>query len=277
MSRVSICFVIVKWHAGSGRGWGLNGKKRGRVTTRRWVEARWREWEKGNVASSWWVLWAIWEHRNKVVFDEVEVEPDRIVRRVCDVMSEGVGDMGSEREGRRMERQNRGERDDGGWAAAPEGYVKVNVDAGVKESEGVSTGFVLRGRSRTCFVGWRDCMGSTKWEPCMAEASGVLDGLQAARDRGHRCLVVESDCLQVVDTLRERKQGRSIFSQVRDDISDLCFEFDSVLWSYTPRVNNCVAYALAHITPRVVGSSFWSNVLPTVANNAVIFDLSLLS
>ncbi|XP_074315177.1 uncharacterized protein LOC141651359 [Silene latifolia] len=100
------------------------------------------------------------------------------------------------------------------------------------------------------------------WEPYFAEAVAVLDGLQAARNRGHQQVVVKSDCLQVIDTPKERRQGRSIFSQIIDDIFELCTEFFSVLWSHASRVNNCVAHALAQITPRVVGSSFWLDVLP---------------
>ncbi|XP_074314293.1 uncharacterized protein LOC141649504 [Silene latifolia] len=114
------------------------------------------------------------------------------------------------------------------------------------------------------------------WEPLIAEALAVLDGLQEARNRGDRNVMVESDCLQLVDALKEKRKGRSMFSQIIDDILVICNDFQSVLWSHTSRINNCVPHSLAHIMPRVVGRMVWVDVLPRIANNAVMFDISLL-
>ncbi|XP_074283871.1 uncharacterized protein LOC141608414 [Silene latifolia] len=142
-----------------------------------------------------------------------------------------------------------------GWVAPTEGYVKINVDAVVQEGVGVNLGMVCRdGRGR---VLW----GATHvleqlWESHIAEAVAVLEGIKEARWRGHENIVVESDCLQVIEALRKSRSGRSIFDLVLDDISSLRFSFNSVVWSFTSRLNNGVAHALAHPFPRVVGKEY---------------------
>ncbi|XP_074293648.1 uncharacterized protein LOC141620758 [Silene latifolia] len=220
--------------------------------------------------------WAIWEHRNKVAFDGVRVDPDNVVRRVMDILQEGVGMMGHAGGGRRGRRERADEREPRGWIAATEGAVKINVDAGVKDGEGVSTGAVCRDNRGGVELGLT-IRRDVEWEPRFAEAIAVLDGLQEAHTRGHRRVVLESNCLQVVDALLEKRKGRCSFSLLIDDILSLCSSFDSVVWSHTSRINNSVAHALAHVLPRVDGKNVWPSVLPSVANSAVEYDLSLMN
>ncbi|XP_074271169.1 uncharacterized protein LOC141595095 [Silene latifolia] len=162
-----------------------------------------------------------------------------------------------------------------GWKVAGDGYVKINVDARVKEGEGVGTGIVCRdGRGE---VAWGlSVVWDESWEAHEAEAMAVLDGLEEAARRGVLKVEVESDSLIVIEALRTQKQGRSIFFHIIDDIVALVSHFQSVRWLHTNRLNNCIAHALAHLVPRVVGRFVWSSVLPSTANAAVLFDRSLI-
>ncbi|XP_074314331.1 uncharacterized protein LOC141649543 [Silene latifolia] len=205
-----------------------------------------------------------------------KVEPDRVVQRVRDILQEESGNVGyGEGRGRKRAKDTSGEEHEG-WRPAAEGYIKINVDAGIKEEEGVSTGAVcrdVRGRVLWGLTVERDVV----WDPRFAEAAAVLDGLQEARARGFQRVMLESDCLQVIDALREKRNGRSSFSLLIADILHLCNSFSSVIWSHTSRINNMVAHALAHVFPRVAGKTIWSNVLPPVADSAAAFDLSLMN
>ncbi|XP_074304364.1 uncharacterized protein LOC141639074, partial [Silene latifolia] len=197
--------------------------------------------------------WALWEHRNKVVFDDAKLYPASVVRRVEDVLAEGCGeevDGGSWSRGRVKERPNR-EVGRQGWKAAGAGFVKVNIDAGVKEGEGVVTGGVCRDERGE--VLWGFSIGRDHdWEPHFAEAMAVLDGVQEAAQRGYQDVIFESDCLEVINALNAKGCGRSGFSLIIDDILLLCSNFHSVLWSHTSRENNCVAHAMAHLVPRMM-------------------------
>ncbi|XP_074305585.1 uncharacterized protein LOC141640801 [Silene latifolia] len=219
--------------------------------------------------------WALWEHRNKVVFDAREVDPVSIIKRVLDVVEEmeGGGFIRVRRGGEGAPGENAAEKK--GWEVPPVDFVKINVDAGSKYGAGVSVGLVCRDDRGKVLWGI-SVVHDFLWEPHIAEASAVFEGLSEAAGRGHIKIVVESDCLTVIDALRRKAKGRSMFSLLLDDILSLCNSFGSVLWSHTSRVNNMVAHSLAHIFPTVVGRVVWSDVLPPITNNAVIFYSNLI-
>ncbi|XP_074270231.1 uncharacterized protein LOC141593178 [Silene latifolia] len=253
----------------------VEGTERGE-DLRDWVEGRWGEIEASEYGVFMIGCWAIWEHRNKVVFDGVQIEPDRIVQRIRDVLHEESGNaelrVGC---GRRKARNTR-DTESEGWKPTAEGYHKINVDAGIKDGEGVSSGVVCRDAGGKVLWGLT-VVREAEWDPRFAEAMAMLDGLQEARARGHDRVVLESDCLQVIDALVEKHKGRNSFSLLIADILFLCNSFVSVVWSHTSRINNSVAHALAHILPRVVGKTVWLDVLPPVADSAAVYDLSLMN
>ncbi|XP_074318301.1 uncharacterized protein LOC141655103 [Silene latifolia] len=217
--------------------------------------------------------WAMWEFRNKVVFDNVVVDPEMIIRRARDVLLEGVRDSGEGAGGLRSARQQRwrSNGEEQGWKPAKEGYVKLNVDAGVKEGEGVGTGVVCQD-SRGSVLWGLSVTRLQEWEAHFVEAMAILDGLEKAASRGITKVEVESDCLPVVDAIRERRTGRSVFSLYIDEIIDLSLQLESIIWLHVSRTNNCVAHELAHLFPRAVGKVLWDARLPPSVNAAVIFD-----
>ncbi|XP_074265168.1 uncharacterized protein LOC141587588 [Silene latifolia] len=239
---------------------------------REWIEQKWRDLDARDYGKFMAGCWALWEHRNKVAFEGVAVDPDRVVRRANDVLNEGEG-CGAVGGGRKVGRAS-GEKNEG-WRPAPEGSMNLNGDAGVKEVEGVGTRVVCRDSHDTVLWGL-SIVWEVEWEPWVVEVVAVLLLLQEAAARGVRVVIVESDCLQVIDAFKERRSGRSVLAQVLDDILIICNSFQSVTWSYTSRVNNSVAHALSHAIPRISSRLVWSNDLPPLANSAALFDLSLL-
>ncbi|XP_074288248.1 uncharacterized protein LOC141613414 [Silene latifolia] len=100
---------------------------------REWVECLWRGLEVGEYWKCMVGCWAIWEHRNKMIFDKEVLKPARIVQRTRDILAEidSGGIEGQCRVGRNG--VDRREQENEGWRPAMGGYVKINVDAGVKE------------------------------------------------------------------------------------------------------------------------------------------------
>ncbi|XP_074288277.1 uncharacterized protein LOC141613442 [Silene latifolia] len=148
-----------------------------------------------------------------------------------------------------------------GWQALKLGRVKINVDAGVKDGVGVGVGVVCRDSTSKVLWGLAH-RRKEGWDPHVAEVFAVLDGLEEAVKAGHSRVMVESDCSQVIEALKRRKTRRSMFSLVLDDILHLCNSFNSVVWSFTSRSNNGIAYELAHVLLIGVDRMVWTDTLP---------------
>lgn len=98
------------------------------------------------------------------------------------------------------------------WERPVAGWVKCNVDAAFFEGDqSAASGAILRDQDG------RTCGGTAKWhEYCLnaltAEALACCDGLNLARERGVRSLILETDCQVLFD------YGRI------DQVSDLRFQ-----------------------------------------------------
>ncbi|XP_074306450.1 uncharacterized protein LOC141641697 [Silene latifolia] len=142
------------------------------------------------------------------------------------------------------------------WERPREGWCKVNVDAGILCGQGSGMGVVCR-----------DAGGCVKWsvalqqlterEPKILEAEAVLLGLSEARRHGIARVVIESDCLNVIQDLKKRSTGRSDIFLIYDDIYELCLSFESVEFLFARRQFNRVAHELAHMWPWQLGRRIW--------------------
>ncbi|XP_074301296.1 uncharacterized protein LOC141632671 [Silene latifolia] len=129
---------------------------------------------------------------------------------------------------------------------------------------------------RGCVLWGASIVQVQSWDPRVAEAAAVLESVKEAVRFGHTKIILESDYLPVIDALKRKAVGRSIFSLVIADILALCNSFSSIIWSFVSRANNCVAHELAHPFPRVASSFVGSETLTPSVNNAVLFDLSVI-
>ncbi|XP_074266093.1 uncharacterized protein LOC141588556 [Silene latifolia] len=195
-------------------------------------------------------LWAIWEARNKVVFDGKQWSVDAVLRRVRELVEE----MREEGAGRReVEEEVVIGR---GWRKPMQGWNKVNVDAGKMEGLGMGLGAVCRDEEEgVLWAATRQEMVDR--EPQLLEAEAVLMGLSEARRRGMLRVEVESDCLGVVQDLKNRVRGRSDLFLIYDEILVLCSSFIQVEFSFVKRNCNRVAHALAHVVSWSVGTRVW--------------------
>ncbi|XP_021734036.1 uncharacterized protein LOC110700741 [Chenopodium quinoa] len=111
------------------------------------------------------------------------------------------------------------------------------------------------------------------WETKIAEAKAIFWGLKLAQEMGLSRVEVESDCLPVIQALREKSSGSSSFHLVIEDIVNLCSSFAFVSWSFIKRDGNRVAHDLAHFQPWEVGQRMWIDVIPSRIVNLVTADL----
>ncbi|XP_074265194.1 uncharacterized protein LOC141587617 [Silene latifolia] len=188
--------------------------------------------------------WAIWERRNKAIFEDGEWRADLVVRRVRDLVCEMAG-----RGSLDMAREVRGVVEDGGgWRRPGGGVPKVNVDAAVMEGVGVGLGVVCRNdRGEVVWCGVEQ--GTLVMDPEEAEATAILYDLKEARRMNNHRVILEGDCLNVIQDLQQKRKGRSSIFLIYNDIYVLCNSFDNVTFKWSRRNSNKVAHELAHLRP----------------------------
>ncbi|XP_074293253.1 uncharacterized protein LOC141620226 [Silene latifolia] len=256
-SRTETCLHVIR-----GCGWvdavweGLRVDVRGAEgyeMVRDWMEEAGREMDAKD-----WVMfmvrcWALWERRNKVLFEEEVWRADMVVQRVREVlweMSDVVGTMADP-----------GACVVAGWARPERGKVKINVDAGVKEGVGTSWGIVCRDADGKMLWG-ATIQARVLLHPTLAEAMAILYGLQEAASRGIRRLIVEEDCEVVIEDLKKKRTGSNDIFLVYYDNLNLCRRFDDVSFSFIRRSLNKVAHEFAHVLPWEEGRRSWEGVFP---------------
>ncbi|XP_021769837.1 uncharacterized protein LOC110734082 [Chenopodium quinoa] len=147
------------------------------------------------------------------------------------------------------------------WKPPSGSRVKVNVDAGVWEGLGSSVGAVVRRAdgSACAAMTW---MVDDRWAPNIAEAKALLFGLQMPVDLGYKDVVMESDCLGLINAVSSRERGSSTFHLILDDVYHVSSLFESIRWSFVRREGNRVAHELAHCMPWAIGKQVWSSTFP---------------
>lgn len=150
--------------------------------------------------------------------------------------------------------------------------MKVNTDAGELGALGTGMGVVCRG-SNGDLVACASIKSPAKWEPRIAEAMAVYEGLLVAKMERFSHVVVESDCLAVIQALKANHLGSSDFHLVLEDIISLLSSFVSVVWSFVKRSGNRVAHELAHFLPVEGDKRVWKNDFPASIVSLAIDDL----
>ncbi|XP_074271815.1 uncharacterized protein LOC141595748 [Silene latifolia] len=215
--------------------------------------------------------WAIWEARNKWVFEGKRVIALDVIRRVEELMKEmkAIEEAGvvctKAANGKGM---REGRRESGVWG---EGWVRLTCDAGVKEGWGTGLGVI-------CCID----EGAVVWalverrrgveEVGEAEAEAVLEGIKEAVRRGQRRLVVESDSTTVIDILQSNRMGMSYLFSIIDEIRALSSSLDDIIWSFVRRHYSRSAHDLAHFNGFNSGRRVWEGCLPDNLISLVFSD-----
>ncbi|XP_074271158.1 uncharacterized protein LOC141595084 [Silene latifolia] len=186
--------------------------------------------------------WALWEGRNNNLFGGKEFRLDRVVKRVYEI----IGEMREVLEGS-GKRSMEGVVSDR-WLRPQSGWLKINVDASVREGIGVGVGAVCINEEGRVMWGVTEQM-SEMMEPSKAEAFAILVELKEAARYGVQQVIIESDCSMVIDALKLKRSGRSAIYFLFDEIHKISSVFRSCIWSCVRRGCNKVAHELARASP----------------------------
>uniref|UniRef100_A0A803PQ00 Uncharacterized protein n=1 Tax=Cannabis sativa TaxID=3483 RepID=A0A803PQ00_CANSA len=161
------------------------------------------------------------------------------------------------------------------WCAPQRNQVKVNVDAslfGVDQSYGIGMvarddhGFFLEGVTKKF---------SGVVRPEIAEAISFREALSWIKNQRWNQVVVETDCLIVVQALRTSCEMRSLFGLIIKECKLLLAELRNVSFHFVKRSANVVAHAFARASSLYSGCTFSMGNIPTDLLSCLIAEFEV--
>ena len=110
-----------------------------------------------------------------------------------------------------------------------------------------STGAIIRDRTRS----WSILTIDT---PSTAEACALRDGLIIAGNVGCNRILVESDCMEVVEVMQNGGNSLGVAAAIYEECTFLCRNFTCVIFSHCPREANRATHNLAQFS---MGNQLW--------------------
>ncbi|XP_073360719.1 uncharacterized protein [Aegilops tauschii subsp. strangulata] len=157
---------------------------------------------KEMIATACWYMW--WERR-KIAREEAVQTPARSAQAIAAIVTNYVRSVKNPKIRRH------------GWEKPREGFVKLNIDAAFNlETETGATGAVLRDNNGM-FIAASSCGIAHVADASWAEARALRDGLILAGQTGCNQVLVNSDCMDVVETMNEGGRSSSPAAAVYED------------------------------------------------------------
>lgn len=147
------------------------------------------------------------------------------------------------------------------WRPPPTGYMKLNVDASYNKEAKIGYAGIL-GRNEDGLV----VLGLTKKfpvsSPLLAEALAMREAVQVAANFGLPKIILESDCLSLIQVCMEQSQIGEINAVVTDIIQlKRGFQQCGITWVY--RSGNKSTHTLAKLTKQDLVQGNWMSYMPS--------------
>ena len=126
------------------------------------------------------------------------------------------------------------------WRPPDAGWIKINTDGAINTEASCAGGGGVA-RSHLSFMGaWSKSFPGVS-DPFVAEALALREGVIFAQLRGFSHVVMEVDCLKVVNLWSSRDSSRSIVAHILDEIREKSLSFISFSIRHVPREVNTLA------------------------------------
>jgi len=136
------------------------------------------------------------------------------------------------------------------WRKPDPGWIKCNVEASFHDGDRTgATGVVLRDHDG------RACGASARWyehslNALATEAMACRDGMQFARGRGVRKLLMETDCQVLVNLWENSAMQRSEIDRFMQEMAELSRSFEFFSLCFVTRKCNRLAHECAKLVSR---------------------------
>jgi ribonuclease HI len=163
-----------------------------------------------------------------------------------------------------------------GWRKPLEGYIMLNIDASYDEDRGCrSTGAIIRDDSDGMIAVTSTFISHLVDAP-MVEAFALNEGLMLAQHIGGNCLIVQSDCMEVVEIMGNGGFTANLAAAIYDECNIVWSGFEEISIEHLSREANQVAHELARqamLTKKCIWDDDPPNfIVDFLANDVIIFN-----
>jgi ribonuclease HI len=205
-------------------------------------------------------MWAIWTSRNNWTHDRGAYDPIqalKMVKEALTILNLPKGDT----------RLLPGH----GWRPPEADTVKINTDGGIAiHTRTGGAGGVARARDVYLGAWSKPYPGIT--DPLVAEALALRDGVIFARLRGYKSVIMEVDCLEMVNLWNSRHGARSTVTPILLELGELAHRFSSFVIQHVPRTANLPAHLCAKFACTLMVTSSWLDFIPDFLTVSLMAD-----
>ena len=157
------------------------------------------------------------------------------------------------------------------WRPPDTGWIKINTD-GALSSDTRTGGAGGVARSHLCFLGaWsKPLYGVT--DPLISELLAVREGTIFAQLRGFSHVVIETDCLEVVNLWSSRGNCRSVVAPILQEVEELSSGFMSFSVQHVSRLFNNPAHLCAKRACTLSRTDSWVEACPEFLVSSLLGD-----
>ncbi|XP_042983365.1 uncharacterized protein LOC122312778 [Carya illinoinensis] len=158
------------------------------------------------------------------------------------------------------------------WQAPLEGFLKVNVDGAIfADQRKAGIGVVLRDTNGAILMAASKIEMEVD-EAATIEAIAILRGIQLSLPLGIPKLIIETDCLHVVQELQSSEASYASVGNLFADINHLMMRFQEAQVIHVNRMGNGVAHSLARHAWNIEDINVWWDQIPSFVHHSLWFD-----
>ena len=208
------------------------------------------------------IMWAICHSRNRIKHGEEGRDPVTSIKNIKEAISL-----------LQLPRKETRVLPGYGWRPPEEGSVKITTDGALELVEGRGgAGGVARSSSALLGSWCKPYMGIT--DPLLAEAYALRDGVLFARLRGFTHVIMEVDCMEMVDLWNSRHNSRSIVAHILVQIGELARDFSLFVVQHVNRSANVPAHLCAKRACTLHVTESWLDETPSFLVTSLMVDCS---
>lgn len=206
------------------------------------------------------VMWAIWTSRNNITHDKASLDPIQSMKRTRETLALLEIPL-------QQSRILPGY----GWRPPDDGWVKINTDASVSSLQHKSGAGGIARTPSTFLAAWSKPYPEVS-DPLTAETLALRDGVIFAKLRGLSRVVMEVDCLEVVNLWNSRTFSRSLVAPLLSEIEELASSFISFVIQHVMRNANTSAHLCAKHACTLEVTGCWMDSPPGFLMTSVLAD-----